>query len=1153
MKVVSKFMFLVAVLVMVQCTTVTRMTVESPTCEYRENPLGIDVQQPRLSWICNSIKRGEQQTAYHILVASSKENLHNDIGDIWDSQKVESSQSIQLHYAGADLQSDRDYFWKVRVWDKDGQPSEWSKTAMWSTGLLQPEDWQAKWIGMDKAVGEDAPKDAHTKLSARMLRKEFSLDKKVKRATTFISGLGLFELYVNGEKIGDQVLAPGLTEYNKRAFYMAFDVTQHMQKSNAIGVVLGNGRYFAPRSSEPARTRTYGFPKLLLQTHIQFDDGTSEIIVSDETWKLTTDGPIRKNNEYDGEFYDARKEMPGWDQPGFDDSRWIQAELVEKPGEKIVAQMAEPIKVTETRKPIAVNEVEPGIFIFDMGQNMVGWVRINVKGEKGEKVTLRFAETLQDNGHLFMENIRGAEVTDTYILKSSGTETWEPRFTYHGFRFVEMKGEPARPSLSALEGRVVHDAVKSTGTFKTSNSTINQVYRNAFWGIRGNYRSMPTDCPQRDERQGWLGDRSVESLGESFMFNIAGLYNKWLVDIQDAQNEEGSIPDVAPSYWPFYNDNMTWPGSYVIFPGMLYKQYGDLEAIKKHYPSMQKWLRYMEKYVHDGIVTKDNYGDWCVPPLDITAIHSSDPKRITSAELIATAYYYSHLKTMAFYANLLDKKDDASVYLKHAQEIYKTFNEHFYDENLQQYGNNSQTSNVLALAFGLVPEDRKAHVFQNLIDNILGVSDGHIGTGLIGSQFLMRVLTDNGRPDIAYKLASNTTYPSWGYMAEKGATTIWELWNGDTGAPGMNSHNHVMLLGDLLVWLYENLAGISSDFAMPAFKHIQMKPEIPVGLEFVDASYNSDYGVIKSHWKIDDGTFKWDITIPANTTATIAIPAVDTTVVYEGGAVATEAEGVSFDRVEGNRIYYNVASGEYRFESRKFTVDKFKQFVSMPVLAPEDTTVAYPAKINIRMKSRTPEAKIYFTVDGNEPDESAMLYSSPIAVENSTTIKARAFKNDDIPSITEVMNYDFVEPGKNGIHWQLYQGSFTMLPDFSKLEPVKEGTTYQFSLHNMPVPKENFALVYTSYLKIEKAGTYDFALNSNDGSQLFVNGKLLIDNDGEHGPRQLSGNIMLQPGFTQLRVTYFQSGGTTALGCYYKGPELERRTIPGSRLYLRSE
>jgi len=1054
-------------------------------CEYRVNPQGIDVIQPRLSWILQPVDpsaRGLVQKAYQVLVASSAELLAKCKGDLWDSGKVKSDQSIHIPYAGKLLTSGRACHWKVRVWDAAGQPSAWSQPAMWSMGLLKASDWQAKWIGLDHgelpngaieaqwiwfpegdpakeaSVGQrffrrtvnlpaDRPikkaickmtadhefalyingkkvlegNDYHrlgqadatsllhgganmlavvatnkgdrsspagligqlriefakdeqmvvdtdsqwrtsdamaagwealefndsgwgaakqlgpygikpwgagageeVRLPARFLRREFTVGKKVKRATAYICGLGLSELYINGQKVGDHVLSPGCTDYGKRCFYVTHDVTDWLKKgSNALGAILGNGRFFSPRHKVPYDTRTFGYPKLLLQIHIQYKDGTKETIVSDEKWKVTTNGPIRANNEYDGEEYDARMEMPGWDKAGFNDSTWDKVQLVQAPGGAIVPQMAEPMRVTEKLKPVAISNPQPGIYIFDMGQNMVGWCRLKVRGPTGTVVTLRHAEILDLDGTLSMANLRSAKATDVYTLQGQGEEIFEPRFTYHGFRYVEVKGFPGTPTLAALEGCVVHDDVPPAGEFTCSNELINRICNNIIWCTRGNYRSMPTDCPQRDERLAWLGDRSEASRGETYFFKVAPLYSKWMTDIMDSQKENGSVPDVAPNFWQFYTDNVTWPSSYVIIPGHLYLQYTDLRTIQQHYPTMKKWIDYMAVYMKDGLMPRDNYGDWCMPRKSPHQIDSKDPSRQTSKEVLGTTYFYHDLCLMACYARLLGKADDAVNFDKLAAELKATFNQKLFNKETAQYDNGTQTSSVLALAFGMVPQEQRARVSQTLADNIVHKSNSHVGTGLVGGQWLMRVLSNNGREDLAYILASNEEYPSWGYMVRKNATTFWELWNGDTATPDMNSHNHVMLVGDLGIWFFECLAGIAPDLSRPGFKHIIMRPRPTGDLKFVKASHESMYGTIRSDWKLDGDRFTWNVTVPANTAATLYVPAKNASAVTEGGKAAGEARGVQFLRMEketasgiaAQTAVFEVRSGDYTFFS----------------------------------------------------------------------------------------------------------------------------------------------------------------------------------------------------------------------------------------------
>ncbi|MEY4917111.1 MAG: hypothetical protein RL616_1024, partial [Verrucomicrobiota bacterium] len=774
-------------------------------CEHLENPQGIDVAAPRLSWQLASGERGVKQTAYQIVVVSGAAKLGGDHGDLWDSGRVESDQSILVAYAGQPLASRTECFWRVRVWDANGKVSAWSETAQWTMGILNPTDWgAAKWIGQDGAdttnfltgtswiwfpeadpqisapletnyfrrvislpagraikqavfeytgdnecrgwidqfdlgarnnfktvkwnnvtgrlepgktyvfglVGRnegDAPNpagvigkltiefadgetlvvqtDEQWKVSksleagwntagfddskwvaakkigpaemqpwtnprsaesrrqpARYLRKDFTAEKKISCATVSLSGLGLSELYVNGNKISDAVLSPAFAQYDKRAFYVTYDVTKNLSRGeNALGVILGNGRYYADRSKTYAGTVSFGWPKLLLNLRIEFTDGSVKEIVSDESWKLTMDGPILANNDFDGEEYDARKELIGWDKAGFDGSKWSTAKIVSAPSGVLSAQMQEPIRVTETLKPVSVKEISPGVFIFDLGQNMVGWCRLHVSGKAGTSVTLRHAETLKPDGSLYMANLRGAEVTDVYTLRGGGKETWEPRFITHGFRFVEVTGFPGKPDLSSIEGRVVNDDLPVAGNFLCSNDLINRIYHNIVWGTRGNYRSLPVDCPQRDERQGWLGDRSEECKGEAYLFDISALYAKWRQDMEDAQRANGSIPDVAPSYWPIYSDNVTWPSSAIIIPSALERQFGDTASIGKNYAGAKAWMEHMLTFATDNIISKDNYGDWCVPPEEASLIHSKDPARQTDKTLLATSYFYYDL------------------------------------------------------------------------------------------------------------------------------------------------------------------------------------------------------------------------------------------------------------------------------------------------------------------------------------------------------------------------------------------------------------------------------------------------------------------------------------------------------------------------------
>nr|WP_121271898.1 alpha-L-rhamnosidase [Pedobacter schmidteae] len=887
-----------------------QVSVQHLRCELLQNPVGIDVLQPRLSWEISSAEREVKQTAYHILVASSPEKLNTYDADIWNSGKVSSSESIYNTYAGQVLKSNNKYYWKVKVWTNTGE-TNWSSLAFWSMGLLHYKDWEGRWIGFDRYFAGD--NQAEGRLSARYFRKEFTTTKTVASATAFIMGMGLYELYIDGKKIGDQVLAPAPTDYTQNIKYNTLDITAQLkQGKHAIGVVLGNGRFFAMRQAKPYKVKTFGFPKLLVQLVIKYTDGTAASLKTDHTWKGSADGPILANNEYDGEMYDARKEFKGWAEPGFNEGKWLNAEYVQEPGGTYQAQMNEPMRVMKTIAPIAITKRPNGKYILDFGQNFAGWVKFKVKGVSGTVVSLRFAESLEPDGELFRTNLRDAKATDTYILKGEGTESWAPRFTYQGFRYAELSGYPGVPQKADFTGCLVYDDMKTVGTFESSNSLLNQIFKNSWWGIASNYKGMPIDCPQRNERQPWLGDRTVGAYGESFLFDNTALYKKWLDDIRYAQKEDGAIPDVAPAFWRYYSDNVTWPATLLMVADMLYQQTGDKAVLDKNYPAIKKWMAYMkDRYRNtEGIMTKDSYGDWCAPPATAADGKGVNADQKHPSALIATAYFYHLATLMIKYSKVTGNDGDYEGYLALASELNQSFNKKYYNEQ-GYYGANTLTDNLLPIYFGMVEESNKAKVTKQICTIIEEKNNGHLSTGLIGTQFLMRTLTMIGRSDLAYRIASQKTYPSWGYMIENGATAIWELWNGNTAAPKMNSQNHVMMLGDLMIWYYENLAGIKA--ATPGFKQITMQPDMIDGLNEVNATYQSVMGPIKSHWIKSAITFNWEISIPANTIARISIPAKSVGQVREGGQKAADVNGVKFIQMENNKAVFELGSGNYSF------------------------------------------------------------------------------------------------------------------------------------------------------------------------------------------------------------------------------------------------
>lgn len=903
----------------ISVVSVSAIEIKELRCEMLSNPQGIDVILPRLSWKIASGSRNVEQTAYMILAASSPDKLDEQQADLWNSGWVKSNQSVSVIYGGKPLKSGDKIYWKVKIQTNKGD-SSWSDTAKFGIGLLNDTGWKASWIGLDKAFPWDN-ETQHARLSARYFRKEFNNPKTVKSAKLYIAGLGLYELYINGQNIGDQVLAPSPTDYTKTVKYNTFDVTAQIQTGkNAIGTILGNGRFYNMRQNfKPHKIKTFGYPKMLLQLEIEYTDGTNQVIVSDNTWKVTSDGPIRSNNDFDGEEYDANKELGKWNLTGYNDKNWMKAQSVKAPEGKLSAQMNENMKVMEIVKPVSIHTLAPDTFIVDMGQNMVGWVKLTAKGKKGNKITLRFAETLDNNGRLKTLNLRSAKATDVYTMKGGETESWEPRFVTHGFRYMEVTGWPGIPAKEDFEGKVVYDDMETTGWFESSNPLLDQIHKNAYWGIRGNYKGIPLDCPQRDERQPWLGDHANGSIGESYIFGNEAFYAKWLDDMEDSQTPEGKISDIVPPfYMTYYSDNMTWPGTYMIVGEMLLDQYGNTAPIVKHYPSMRKWLLHMlDNYMTpEYIITKDKYGDWCVPPEAKEMIHSNDPARKTDGELIATAYGFKLLNIMQKFAGIAGHEKDIAEYARLADNIRKGFNNKFYNPQTGQYGNHTVTSNLLPLAFGIVDKDNEERVFSNMTDRIVRNDKLHISTGVIGTQWLMRELTKRNCADLAYTIATQKDYPGWGYMVENGATTIWELWNGDTASPKMNSHNHVMLLGDLIAWMYQDLGGIKSHKNYPGFKRLWMKPHPTENLSHVNTWHETSYGKVISNWDLKDGIFTWNITIPANTRANILLPAAMIEDITENGKPVTEVEGLKIVRKEEGRINLEIGSGEYRFSCR---------------------------------------------------------------------------------------------------------------------------------------------------------------------------------------------------------------------------------------------
>lgn len=883
---------------------------ESPIdllCEYCVNPVGLDVSRPRFSWVLIHEERGRKQSAYQILVASSMENIVRDIGDMWDSGKVCSNQSVNVEYSGKMLESGKIYYWKVRWWDDKDQASPYSKVATFEMGLLKQEDWRAKWI-----------------TGGTLLRRKFRLDKKVRLARIYVSGLGYYELRINGKRIGDKYLDPGQTDYEKIVLYSTYDITEYLKEGeNVIGIMLGNGRCNVKPERRPFH-KHYGEPKAIAQVKIEFIDGSHEVLVTDEEWMVST-GPIMDNDIYDGETYDARLEKEGWDTSGYDDQGWEKAKIAEAPGGKMISQATfPPIRIVGILQPVRVTNPKPSVYVFDFGQNFTGWVRLTVNGPRGGEVRLRYAEALNPDGTINTRNLRDARVTDIYILKGEGVEVYEPRFTYHGFRYVEITGFPGVPTISSLQGIIVHSDVKPVGGFSCSNQLLNDIHKNVLWGQLCNLMSIPTDCPQRDERMGWMGDAQLSAEEAIYNFDMATFYTKWIRDIKAAQKEDGSVPDVVPPYWNLYPADPAWGRACIVIPWLLYLHYGDERILKENYELIKGWVDFLGTKAENHVLKFSKYGDWC-PPGHIKSME-------IPGEVISALCYYEDTTLLSEVARILGKTEDEKKYIELAEKIKEGFNNEYFSEKHNCYlplkgilGDASsqfysQTANIIPLYLEIVPLSKVESVLKRLLNDITISNDNHINAGIVGTRYILETLTMYGYADVAYKIMSQTTYPSLGFMIKEGATTLWERWE-YLADSGMNSHNHIMF-GSVDAWLYKALAGINVDSEHPGFEKIIIKPHIVGDLTHAGASLKTIRGLVISRWARNGNSLTLEVTVPVNSVAEVYIPTMGLTdpIVKEGGEVIwidnvffESVPGIISGRREEKHIVFSIGSGSYIF------------------------------------------------------------------------------------------------------------------------------------------------------------------------------------------------------------------------------------------------
>jgi alpha-L-rhamnosidase len=874
-------------------------------CEYASNPVGVDSVQPQLSWVVQSSKRNWRQTAYHVLVATKPELLPADKADLWDSGQITSDMSMHVVYAGAPLSSRQRCWWKVRVWDAVGDASDWSQAASWEMALLRPEDWKAQWIGSGFAHEPRPPEGffkstkEHTNLTQKakvdgrsvLLRKSFVADKPIRQVRAFVTGLGYYEFSCNGKRVGDRVLAPAKSNYRKWVLYDTYDLTPQLRKgTNVLGLVLGNG-WFNPYQKwwEPYRMQWFGSKRALLQLHVEYADGTSEVVVSDDSWK-TAPGPVMSSCVFDGEMYDATQELPGWNEPGFNESSWRKANVVEPPGGVLVSHLMPPIKVVEHLKPKAVTNPKPGVYVFDLGQNFAGWVRLTSEGSRGKRITLRYAEDLKPDGMIDVTSNERAVATDVYVMSGKGRETYEPRFTFHGFRYVEVTGFPGTPTFDNLLGCVVHTSCDTTGEFTCDNELINRIHRATRWSQRSNLMGYPMDCPQRDERLGWFGDAMVSMEEAMFNFDMSLFYRHWLNGVRFNQNESnGDISIVSPRPYITDEPDPTWSSAYLVMLWQYYIHYGDRSFLDRHFESMKRYVDFLGTQATNHILPKYWIGDWGTI---VEGWKEGEPVSV------ATAFYYYDTLIIANAAGVLGKQQDAEKYTALAKQIKTAFNRTFYGSKKRQYEQGTQFSNAFPLFLGLVDESEQPAVLQNILRD-LEKRNGHFNVGVLGAKYLIDALTQFGRTDVAFKLATRTGYPSWAHMLEGGRTTLSEFWDLH------GSHNHVMM-GSIDAWFYRALAGIQPDEAKPGFEHIVIKPFIPDSLSFVRASVQTVRGRVAVEWRKKNGSLQLTVTIPANSTATVHVPAASAKQVQSTPSLKPA-------RFEKGATVYQIGSGNYEF------------------------------------------------------------------------------------------------------------------------------------------------------------------------------------------------------------------------------------------------
>jgi alpha-L-rhamnosidase len=885
---------------------VAQVSVTQLRTENLVNPVGLDVTQPRFSWQLQSAQRKVLQTAYEIRVAKNNAALLKGKDVLWSTGKVNSDQSVLVPYESRmPLESNQKYHWQVRVWDNQGNASAWSAPASWTMALLRSSDWKAKWIG----VGY--PEDTLVRASP-LFRKTFTVAKKIQSATAHITAKGLYEAHLNGKRLGNAYLTPGWTAYQKRLQYQTYDVTHLLTiGSNAFGVALGSG-WYRGLIGFSGQKNFYGKElALLLQLEITYTDGSKQTIITDESWKSST-GSILDSEIYNGETIDANKEKVGWNTVGYNDSGWSNVKTIGTDYSNLIATYNEPIKKHETFKPLKIFTTPKGEQVIDFGQNLVGWVQVRVRGRAGDTVKMYHAEVLDKFGNFYTENLRPAKQLNTYILKGGTEEFFEPHFTFQGFRYIKLVGFPGDIKPDDFTAVALYSAMQPTGTFECSNPLVNQLQKNIQWGQRGNFLDVPTDCPQRDERLGWTGDAQAFARTAAFNFGVHNFFAKWLKDLAADQNPDGGVPFVVPNVLGKNAvSSAGWADAATIIPWHMYLAYGDKRILEDQYESMKAWVGFMEKNSTDYLWNKGfHFGDWLFYSLNDDRDGRS---AITDKYFIAQCFFAHSTQLVINAAQVLNKKEDITTYTALLQNVKNAFLKE-YTTSTGRLVSSSQTAYVLALHFDMLPENLRAQAAERLVTNITSYNN-HLTTGFLGTPYLCHVLTRFGYTDLAYQLLMQETYPSWLYPVKMGATTIWERWDGikpdsTFQSASMNSFNHYAYgaIGD---WMYRTVAGIRED--APGYKKMIIQPHTDSLLTEAKASLQTYYGKVSSAWKVQNGQWTLEVEIPANTTATIYVPAPNADAVLENGKTVAASADIIVAGTEQGYVLLKVGSGKYQF------------------------------------------------------------------------------------------------------------------------------------------------------------------------------------------------------------------------------------------------